>query len=643
MPRKFFKMRTHLTPFFLIVFCGIFPKAFAQQTNADTLGKTHRLSEVIIQDNRLQIPFSKYNRDVVVLDEQVIRTLPVQSVNELLTYVAGVDLRQRGPWGGQADISIHGGTFDQTLVLLNGMRVTDPQTGHNMMNLPIDPSMVERIEVLKGATASAYGINALSGAINIITKQPRENTVVVHLTGGTSFEKDSATGKLYAGTAAGFTASFVKKGVRHLLAASTQQTSGHRYNTAMNNYRGFYQNAIELSPKSNLRMMGGFVYNDFGANGFYSPPGDKNAREIVQTGIAAIKGEFGVTPGWTMRPNLSYKYNFDDYIFIKTDPGVYRNRHHTHVVEAALNNSVQTGANTLGFGLEYRSETIKSNSLGQHRRDNWGLYAAYGFVEAPKLTVNAGAYMNYSEHFGWQLLPSIDAGFQVSSQWRLFANAGTGTRVPTYTDWYYKGPSNIGNSELEPENSFHAEMGSRFSNSRLQASATVFYRKTIDFIDWVKDDVNAPWQPQNFQEIQMPGFSLQADYQLFADNPSLLAGLSYTRLEPRLTGSKSEYNFSRYALENLKNQWIARFTGQLSGNWSATLAARYHQRVNYKDYVLVDAKVQRTFGAFSAHLAVNNLLNETYVEAGAVPLPGRWLNAGVRWTIGQKPSANQTQ
>src|SRR5690625_4289223 len=105
-------------------------KAFSQKRGVDK-----KLPEVVISENRLRIPFSQSTRDVQVLTQQDIAELPVHSVNELLAYVGGLDVRQRGPFGAQADISMDGGSFEETLVLLNGIKLIDDQTAHNMMNI----------------------------------------------------------------------------------------------------------------------------------------------------------------------------------------------------------------------------------------------------------------------------------------------------------------------------------------------------------------------------------------------------------------------------------------------------------------------------------------------------------------------------
>lgn len=612
------------------------------QENKQTTENEHEsLNEIIIQGNRIQIPFSKQNRDIVIIDSKIIESLPVHSLNELLGYVSGVDVRERSPWGGQADISINGGTFDQTLVLLNGIKIIDPQTGHNMMNLPISTDAIERIEIMKGAAASAYGINAMNGVINIITKQPDASGVIVSLNAGSSFEKDTSKNRLYGAMGIDVTASLAGKNSQHLLSLSSLQSLGHRHNTPMNNNKAFYQNQINIGNNHHIQLMGGFIYNDFGANGFYAAPFDAESREIVQTGIAAIKGDFQAKERWIIRPSVNYRFNHDDYIFVRKNPSIYENNHFSNVIDASINNSILTGIGTIGIGLEYRSEFINSNSLGKWNRDNYGLFAEFSFTRIKNFSANIGAYLNYSKYFNWQLLPSLDLGYQVHKNWRIFANVGTGNRIPTYTDWYYKGPQNIGNSSLKPENALHTEAGVKFNYKDLNISASYFYRITNDAIDWVKDSLIAPWQPQNFQKINLNGITFSADYRLVkaktSKDVSVLAGLSYTWLEPKIIRHQGQdFGFSLYTFDNLRNQLIGRLNIGFLNHFDIGLTARFEERVSYKSYFLLDARIAAKFSGFQVSMALNNLLNITFVEAGATPMPGRWFNLSVKWQMWKK-------
>ncbi|KAA5537173.1 TonB-dependent receptor [Taibaiella lutea] len=608
-------------------------------TSSDLKYYIQPLNEITIQENRLQIPFAKQNRNITILDQSIIRTLPVKSVNELLTYVAGVDVRQRGPWGTQADIGIDGGTFDETLVLIDGIKISDPQTGHNMMNIPVPLSAVDRIEVLRGPAARIYGVNALNGAINIITKKPTQTGIMANVYAGSSFNKDTSNGKLFGGYGAEVSASLAGDYTQHLLSFSRQQASGYRYNTAFNNDKVYYQNQTTLSKAVSLQLMGGFVYNSFGANAFYSAPGDKESKETVQTGLAGIGATIQATPYWTIKPRVSYRYNNDDYIYIRQKPAVYNNRHETNVIDAELNNTFNTDIGDFGLGLELRNDKINSNSLGKRNRDNYGFFGEYSFNKIERLLVNIGAYANYNSDFGWRVMPGIDAGYRIYSGLRVFANAGVGQRLPTYTDLYYKGPANIGNPNLLPEYSYNVEGGLKYNDKQLNASISYFNRRTEGFIDWVKDTITDPWTTVNYQKINTQGISFAVDYRWRSEDAkyakvAIITGFSYSYLDVKSKGSQSldgDAKLSNYALQNLRNQVCANANFEFFHTLNITLAGRYQQRVNYIDYFLLDAKVSYAIQRFNIYAEVNNLTDVQYIEAAAVPMPGRWVTLGLKW------------
>lgn len=610
----------------------------AADTSSDQQYYLNPLDEIMIQGNRVQIPFAEQNRNIRILDQNLIRTLPVRSVNELLTYVSGIDVRQRGPWGTQADIGIDGGTFDQTLVLINGVKISDPQTGHNMMNLPVALDAIERVEVLRGPAARIYGVNALNGAVNIITKRPVKTGISAHVYTGSNFTRDTSDNKLYGGIGAQVSASLAGEQAQHYLSLSREQSSGYRYNTAFQNNKAFYQTNVDVSTKTALQLLGGFVYNSFGANGFYSAPGDVNSEETVQTGLLSAGMQTVINPYWTIRPRISYRYNHDDYIYIKQRPEVYRNRHETHVINAEVNNSFDTDLGVFGLGVELRNERINSTNLGKWDRTNYGFFGEYSFNKINRLLVNVGAYANYNSDFGWKVLPGIDVGYRFYKGWRVFANAGTGQRLPTYTDWYYVGPQNIGNPNLTPEYTYNLEGGIKYSDKQLNATFSYFYRRTTDFIDWVKDTVTDPWQPVNYQRLNTHGITAAADYR-WSDaqqrNPdfALITGVSYTYLNMGIDAAPQdgEQKLSLYALENLRHQFCANANLEFFRMFNLTFAARYQQRENYRDYTLLDARLSFTRRQFNIYFDVTNLGDTRYVEAGVVPMPGRWMTLGIKW------------
>jgi len=615
-------------------------------TTSDSAFYGNPLGEVVIKENRMEDALGRQNKNIRIIDQSMIRTLPVKSVSELLSYVSGVDVRQRGPWGVQTDIGIDGGTFDQTLVLINGVKVSDPQTGHNMMNLPVTLDAIERIEVLRGPAARIYGVNALMGAINIVTKRADKTGVTINAYAGSNFRSDDSTGKAYWGYGFQATASLAGDVAQHLLSIGRDQTTGFRYNTAFNTNKAFYQGNINIG-KSSLQLSGGFNYNDFGANSFYSAPGDKESNETVQTGLASIGMNIPINAVWTIKPRVSYRYNHDDYIFIRQKPEVYQNRHETHVIDAELNNTFKTGIGSFGLGLELRNERISSSNLGKNDRSNYGFYGEYKFDLIKNISVNAGAYANYNTVYGWRVFPGIDAGWEFYRNFRLYANAGTAQRLPTYTDLYYKGPSNIGNDQLKPEYSSFAEGGLKYSDKAITAQASYFYRHGTDFIDWVKSDSTQPWQPQNFQTLNTSGVTFSVDYRITEDNKNtpvtLLTGLSYTYLSPKIgkaVNGTGDGLISNYAVNSLQHQFCANVNVTYRQVLALTLAARYQKRMNAPDnvpdfkrgtYTLFDTRLSFTHKQFNIYADVTNLFDIKYIETGVVPMPGRWITLGVKW------------
>lgn len=595
---------------------------------------TKNLNEVMVRENRLKLPFSKQNRNIWIIDNQQIKNLPSRSISELLSYVTGVDVRQRGPGGVQADISIDGGTFDQTLVLINGVKVSDPQTGHNMMNLPISVDDIDHIEVLRGSASRIYGINALTGAINIVTKAVTRTGVSANVFTGSSFKKDEVSGDTYANYGVRATGTLTLKESSHLFSAGQEAGNGYRYNTAFNNQKFFYEGKVNVGKTDQLEITGGYIHNKFGANGYYSAPGDKEAEETVKTAIAAVAYKTQLTSFWSLMPRLSYRNNVDDYLYIKQTPDKFHNHHVTQVLSAELNNSFQTGIGEFGLGLEARKEKINSTNLGKRNRDNAGIYGEYKFDLVKNLLVNVGSYLNYNSDYGWQAFPGIDAGYNFYGNWKVFVNVGTGQRLPTFTDLYYKGPTNIGNDQLQPEKSRYAEGGIKYNSTHFVLNASLFKRRITNFIDWVKDKTTDPWQPKNFSELNTMGYTLSADYNTGAlENSafnSLRFGLAYTYLDPKVKTTLPEANISRYAVESLKNQLTATVNAEFLKVMALTVTARYCERISYKDYTVMDARLSYKLKRSSIYADASNIFDVNFIQAGAVPMPGVWATLGYK-------------
>jgi len=574
-----------------------------------------RMADVTIGDQRIQLPFSQANRTIHFLTKEDIARLPVQSLNEVLSYLPGVDIRNRGIKGSQADISLRGSTFEQVLVMINGVKINDPQTGHHSLNIPVPLESIERIEVLKGPGSRRYGQNALAGAINIITRVPEIPQTSLRLEGG-------SYGTIHGSVAT----SLRSEEFRQLFNASHIRSDGYRHNTDFNTTQLFYQNEWN-TDHGNWSLLAGHVDRKFGANGFYASPSYEEQYEEIQTSVANVQYA-KIGNKWHIKPSVYWRRNQDEYILVKDKPELYHNLHSTNTLGAEIQSGYQSKLGLTGVGMEFRALDIQSNNLGDHQRSEWALFLEHRW-RSDKLTLTPGFNINYFSGFGTFFYPGIDVGYAVTDQWKVYGNAGQTYRIPTYTDLYYKGPTNIGNKYLEPEEAMTYEAGFKYFGNHWYLNAAYYLRDSRNLIDWVKGKEEDPWQPQNFYHARFQGVEWESRYR-FEMNKLNLSHLKffYTYVQAELIDTE-KVAFSRYALDNLRHQAMAQLDGRIIDKLSYSLTGRYLDRVNLDDYFLVDAQLLYGWKKGKIWVQLNNLLNEKYTETSGVPMPGRWFNGGV--------------
>ncbi|MBS3914821.1 MAG: TonB-dependent receptor [Bacteroidetes bacterium] len=610
---------------------------FATSCSAAVQAQIHdtiQLQDAVIQTNRIQQNLSETDRNITVLDAKTIASLPVKSVSELLSYVQGLDIRQRGVWGAQADVGIMGGSFEQALILIDGVRMSDPQTGHHMMNIPIHPDMIDRIEILKGPAAARYGINALSGAIHIITKTADKSLCIARLYSGSSMEKDSSDNQTFLNSGLSFVAGSKIKNTNFMLGGSADFGNGYRYNTDMNNYRFSGKISHLDKQKNEWFIQAGYIQNKFGANAFYAAPGDKESKEKVETAFGAIRYKLK-RDKWELIPMISYRYNFDHYIYIRQNPAIYQNRHFSHVWNPELNFTYNFHHGTLALGAEYRRDTLRSNNLGNRSRNLTGIHADYLFQKWNKIKILFGVYSIYHSQYGWSIFPTLEAGYLLRPGLRLFANAGTAQRLPSYTDLYYKGPLNVSNPNLKPENSMNVEIGIKRNVHDKSLSASIFRRDISNLIDWVRDSVTHPWSPVNYNQVITTGLDIAADYYLNLHwkrikNIRFRAG--YVHLYQSYSAGL-ENTISKNVLENLKDQFIISANSVIFDAWKMQVSYRYLLRNNMNAYSLLDLHLAYNKKDVTFFADINNILNTQYREISTIPMPPRWFAIGLRFEL----------
>jgi iron complex outermembrane receptor protein len=576
------------------------------------------LGQIEIMADRLATPFSMSARSIQLLSKVDIVRLPANQIAEILSYLPGLDIRQRGPQGVQADLSIRGGSFDQSLVLINGIKLSDPQTGHHLLNLVLQPEQIERIEVLKGPGTRIYGPNAFSGAVNIITNVPEKR----QLSGTLSLGE-------YGLKRADIALSLPFSKWKQTISGGISQGEGYRYNTDFKQQNLLYQSQLK-TKNGHWRMLAGYNHKAFGANGFYANENAKDQYEETQTMMASISYKFEKDWG-RFNLNAYHRTHHDMYLYLRQNPSFYKNEHTTWV--SGLEGNFQI-ANALGIGaigFEIRREQIESNNLGNHFRDHIGLYLEER-ISLGKLQINPGIYNHFMNDYGLKFYPGIDVSYTHNLHLSIFANLARSFRVPTYTDLFYVGPSNIGNAELLPESAWTYELGGRYIKENWNLSASIFQRDASRIIEWVRISTNEKWRPENYINVLTKGAELTFKYNFMAGIlQSFQINYAWLEADMELTPGYQ----SRYIFENLKQQSSALFSFQLPGKIQTTIAFKYFQRINNeKPTFLTDIQANRNWGkSLNTFIQVTNFFDVEYREIGTVPMPGKWLRAGIKFNL----------
>lgn len=628
----------------------------AEKNNAGE--KLYELEEVEVTGSRVPLTVSQAARIVTVLDREAIAAAPVQSINDLLKYAAGVDVRQRGDMGVQTDISIRGGTFDQITILLNGINICDPQTGHNAADFPVELSEIERIEVLEGPAGRVYGTSSLVGAINIVTRTAKDSGAEVFADGGS-----------YGYFKGGAMVSHVKNGLSNQVSGSYSRSDGFSRSKAGNlnadfKYaRLFYQGRYE-NDQVDVRWHVGFTNKDYGANTFYSTLSDEQF-EHVRKYYTAVQAE---TKGdvYHFKPSVYWNRSDDRFEFYRGMPEKSPfNYHQTDVYGVNLNNYIQTFLGKTAFGAEFRNEGVRSTSLGEPlnspikvpgadadftlglNRTNLSFHLEHNIV-LRRFTLSAGviAVKNTGNEMKFRFYPGVDASYQFARDWKVYASYNTSLRMPTFTELYYSVGGHKADKYLKPEEMQAVEVGVKYLRPGIRGTLSLYRYHGTDMIDWIKDisqGDDAPWQSVNHAVINTMGAeaSVLVDIRELMQRDAFVrsVNVSYSYIDQDKETTPNLQ--SKYALEYLRHKFVAQANFRIWKLLEMNVSYRWQDRmgnyqkgnsmVPYEPYSLVDARLSWNAPQYKIYVEGNNLLNKTYYDHGNIPQPGIWVRAGASY------------
>ncbi len=632
----------------------------AIEPQTDTI--VEKLDEIVITAFKDGLPLKLSAKMVNIILPRQIERSPVKSIEDLLNYHSGVDVLQRGPHGVQADITLRGGSFDQTAILLNGVNLTNPQTGHYSLDIPLNLSDIERIEIVQGPSSLIFGASAFSGGINIITKKDTQTNAFVKLEGG-----------MHALFNAEVRGALKAKSSVHSLSAGYKRSDGYIANSDYKILNFLWQSSFDIDG-SYIDIQAGVNDKKFGANTFYAAA-FPNQYDDTQGLFFSIKGETNGKIKFI--PQIFWSRHYDEFHLFRPGapevPSWYKapNYHQTNVYGVNLNIQYISQLGITRFGGEFRNEGVLSSNLGKpmrQPRDNYtlwdnrsdiGFFAEHNFVIG-KFSLSLGALYNYNTALADTLkaggfYPAINFSYRPTNFVTLYTSWSKAMRMPTFTDLYYKAGTHRGFAGLAPEYTQSAEVGVRYSRQVVAANLNAFYTKGDNMIDWIFNTTDSLYHAENRSALSTWGASVDASINvsrwLGGRQPFEQLRFGYQYISQKGDNDNRDNPISAYVsnylrykvtlgvehrvIKNLIFSWNLRYQ-ERAGNYlkyiPATATEKSREVITaYEPFVLLDLKVNYVLGNLNIFVNLNNLLNTTHVDFGNIPQPGFWLTGGVSY------------
>jgi len=561
---------------------------------------------IVITASRVKSGLVGSTREYTVMDSSEIDKLPVQSIPGVLRWVGGVDLRARGMPGVQSDFGLRGSSFEQVLVLVDGIRMNDPQTGHHNSDLPLTLQDIERIEVLYGPASSLYGTNGFGGVIHIVPRPIDQTKGSIEIQGG-SFGTTSLRGSFQ-----------FKEGIYGgRLSVERSESKGYREDTDYA-ITAVHHRSEFLWKKKALVWQTGWIDKAFGANGFYA---NYPSWEHTKAFLNAVR------LGWQIRPTLSFeaklftKWHEDFYILDYRKPEWYQNTHRTATsgFEFYLNKRFSFGTEIV-LGMASEQMRLQSSLLGRHFQSRNAIFVEGFQPIGTKNGIHTGVRIEAQSSWGTVVSPSFYWTYQLSQplQWRM--GFGKAFRAPSFTELYYRSPANQGNPSLKPEKGSCIETGLQYTPGGSRAfstECTFFYRDEKDRIDWIAWEKGAPWQATNIGKAKVYGMTARAESQFLS---TWAFHFSYTWLFHK---EPERPYFSKYGIHTLKHHLVLTLYKNWPWNIEQGIFFSLRKRSFFKTIPLLDLRFSKRFRWVQLGLDFSNVLDQSYEDIPGVPMPGR--------------------
>lgn len=615
------------------------------------LAQNTQLSEVVVTASMLPQQEKETGRNIVSIKGSSLQNLPISSIDELLKYLPGIETQQRGPAGTQSNIIIRGGTFQQVLVIIDGIRINDPLTGHFNSYIPLHPEDINRIEIIKGAASAIYGSDAIGGVVNIITNGLQQKNNHKLSVGSKWGSYNSRSNNIWWG---------VQK-EKWKLSVSSQQNKADGEN--LRGTTGYYNNSFyaanfnyAFTSNWKLHILYANDKRDFNAQNFYTTFKSDTASEIVKSNWT----QMGLSKQYThkiVKFDVAYKNLSDRFRF---NPAGSFNENKTSLFVGQ--GSVQFTHNPnhqIVTGAQWIHKKIRSNDRGNHELAHGAAFLIATHKLPKNIFINESLRIDWDQSYGWIIIPQVN-GSWVNGNLTTRASVGKGVRDADFTERYNNynksivSGGSIGNPFLQAEKSWSYELGADYRmGSNFKWGATAFLRNQNNLIDWTPTPY--PMMPRQSNLVITGNYSLATnvssvktkgietdltynkkwgeDYEL-----NLSTGLVWlSSTSPNKTPSFYISSHARF----LWNEQIVFRANQLQLSINSVYKIRNAQTASAinaalsSNYFLVNSKFSYLTSKRKGNvfLEITNLTNTPYSDLLGAIMPSRWIAAGFQLNL----------
>ena len=644
--------------------CGALLPIYTQQAVAQNnqpillASNSSSMNPILVTATRTPTKSSDVLADNVYIGPEEIEQAGQTSLVELLQRQKGVTISSYGTGGSNASAFLRGTTNNQTLVLIDGVRVDDSLNGGaNWSVIPL--TIIDHIEIVFGPQSSLYGSDAIGGVIQIFTKQGEGPAKV-----GASFGYGSYGTSISEASIHGSTQGDQK--VRYSLAAS--QTLSMGFNTIAPNNKdgytatsrtGYAQDSItgrlsqewEKGQELGLQFLNSRLNNQVPGKDPQEYFYQQIQNQISQLGTYSLYSKNQVLENWRSLLQASAQTS----TALNHAPSTENNSAYDSTLNQRQNiytwqNDIAIGNDILQILAERKTQRVSSNQLdyGTYDFANYPTPLSFvGFSQTRNTNSGAISYQlkrdaniaNFSirndsiSGYGPQTTGAAAYGYFFTKEWRANINYGTGFRAPTFNDLYYPG---YGNSAILPEKSKNTEAGLHYEKTGLEGHVVVFSNSISNLIQ----TSNSPSCPigtgafgcaSNVSSAKITGASLNGLAQL----SSLNLKASYTQQNPVNEGSNSTLVKQAKQYGNIAAEYLYL---KLTTGLGATFSGRRNDfdgaNTSMGGYTIYSAyanyDLEKDLSLFARW---NNVFNKNYQLSYGYNTPGSNVFVGLRYAM----------